>query len=61
MFKIRICGLENVFKLLHAIDPKLNATKATFNGFTQPSYVTIARHNAEEKEEGKHSKEEGKS
>lgn len=58
LFKIRICGIENLFKLFHSIDPNLNVTKATFNGFTQPSYVTIARQGAEEKEEGKHGKEE---
>lgn len=43
LFKIRICGIDNIFKLFSAVDPKLHATKATYNGFTQPAYVTLAR------------------
>ncbi|KAL4497869.1 hypothetical protein ABPG72_000624 [Tetrahymena utriculariae] len=57
LFKVRICGLENVFKLLHAVDPKWNALKATYNGFTQPAYVTLVRHGVDDKED-KHNKEE---
>lgn len=45
LFRIRICSIENVFKILKSVSPELEdkTKEAVYNGIMQPSYITKSK------------------
>ncbi|EGR27401.1 phosphatidylinositol- -diphosphate 3-kinase, putative [Ichthyophthirius multifiliis] len=60
LFRIRVCGIQNLFKILEQINPDLKEhERATYNGIIQPTYITktnqdeVLKHKKKKQEEWK--------